>query len=254
MDGTETGSTNASASQGAVSPWRNAKTPPDCRIYAIGDIHGRADLLIRLLAAIGADASARPRVATQMLVFLGDYIDRGFQSRNVIELLLHGVSEDFTPVYLKGNHEALLLDYLDDPGAAELWVSNGGLATLESYGLDWDSAEFTREKLQERMPRRHREFLERLELSATFGDYFFCHAGVMPGVPVDAQLESSLLWIRSIFLDYDGDFGKVVVHGHTPRSEAEDRRNRIGIDTRAWRSDKLTAVGLEGDLRWFLST
>jgi serine/threonine protein phosphatase 1 len=255
MDGTEIESADANDVRlPAVSPWRNARTPEDCRVYAIGDIHGRADLLISLLDAIEDDIKGRPPVGAQHLVFLGDYIDRGLYSQSVVEVTLHGIPEALTPVFLKGNHEALLLDYLDDASAAELWVSNGGLTTLESYDLDWDSAEYTRDRLLAGLPRRHLEFFEQLELCATFGDYFFCHAGVRPGCPVDEQLESSLLWIRDVFLEYDEDFGKVVVHGHTPRHDAVDRRNRIGVDTRAWQSDKLTAVGLEGDQRWFLNT
>jgi serine/threonine protein phosphatase 1 len=189
-----------------------------------------------------------------VLVFLGDYVDRGFYSRSVIDIMLKYLPDGFTPVFLKGNHEVLLLEYLNDSCAGEVWVGNGGLATLESYDVDWESAECTRETFQAQLPRGHRAFFEELRPCAVIGDYFFCHAGVKPGVPLEEQLETSLLWIRGDFLDHPGDFGKVVVHGHTPRPVPQDRPNRIGVDTRAWQSGKLTAVVLEGDRRRFLTT
>jgi serine/threonine protein phosphatase 1 len=243
-----------SVSCDVVSPWRNAWTPPGCRVYAIGDIHGRADLLLRLLRRIEDDSRDRPGAERQVLVFLGDYVDRGFYSRSVIDIMLRYLPDGFTPVFLKGNHEVLLLEYLNDPCAAELWVGNGGLATLESYDVDWESAEYTHKTFRAQLPRRHRAFFEALRPSTIIGDYFFCHAGVMPGVPLEEQSEKSLLWIRGDFLDYPGDFGKVVVHGHTPRPVPQDRPNRIGVDTRAWQSGKLTAVVLESDRRRFLTT
>lgn len=253
MDGTQTNDMPDIGVQEGPSPWRNARTPPGCRVYAVGDIHGRADLLARLLAAIAAD-SRRRRPARSILIFLGDYIDRGGDSRGVLNILLDGLPPSFEPVFLRGNHEAMLLDCLHGFSDAELWLRNGGLNTLESYGVDWRSVWRSGDAFLKGMPHRHLIFLERLCACAILGDYFFSHAGVRPGTRLDQQSEHDLLWIRSEFLDHAGDFGKVVVHGHTPAPKAVDRSNRIGVDTRAWLTGRLTAVALEGDRRRFLWT
>jgi serine/threonine protein phosphatase 1 len=170
-----------------------------------------------------------------------------------------------TPVFLKGNHEDFLLSFLHDPLSAAGWLYNGGDATLLSYGVEkrvveyalWQSRAGLREAsamLRAALPGDHLRFYEALELYYRAGGYFFVHAGVRPGVPLEGQSEEDLLWIREEFLAWPGDFGAVVVHGHTPMLTPEDLHNRIGIDTGAFQTGKLTAVGLEGSRRWFLST
>lgn len=234
--------------------------PQGSLIYAIGDIHGRRDLLDALLAMIVADAQ-HIKAQERVLVFLGDYIDRGADSAGVIDRLLAGPPEGFQSVCLKGNHEAIMLDFLERPAQLNLWVENGAAATLNSYGLDaygfdwhWGDEAGCRDDLLAAMPASHRAFLEGLRLSYQCGDYFFAHAGVRPDVPLEAQRAEDLIWIRSPFLESDADFGKIVVHGHTPGERPVVRPNRIGIDTGAWMSGTLTALRLHGTARAFLAT
>lgn len=234
-----------------------AKAPEGLRIYAIGDIHGRADLLDRLMTEIEAEESAA--AARTQLIFLGDYLDRGPDSPGVIDRLVALSRARPETVFLKGNHEAVYLDFLERPAAFEDWLHWGGAETLESYGVaqPWSRPvkDLASEMLR-RMPGEHFTFIKRLELACAFGDYFFVHAGVRPGVPLDAQEEHDLLWIR-------GDFhrassrerpDKVIVHGHRPTKKAVDAGWRIGVDTGACFSGKLTAAVLEGETRRFLST
>jgi len=214
------------------------------RIYAIGDIHGRLDLLQRAVAAIGRDVAARGPAA--LTVTLGDYVDRGPASRGVLDCL---IANPFpTPlVALKGNHEEMFEAFLADPAAGPHWAGNGGLETLRSYGLRGvrtTDLVRAREDLRAALPAAHRGFLRGLKLSLSQGRYFFCHAGVRPGVPLERQSEEDLLWIRGDFLASDVDFGRIVVHGHTPVDEPELRANRIGIDTGAYFSGRLTCVAL----------
>lgn len=235
-----------------------ATAPAGTRLYAIGDIHGRADLLGRLAEKIAQDLAARPaqKVVT---VFLGDYVDRGLDSRGVLERLAEG---DFpTPfVALRGNHEDAMLRFLDDPPVLKQWAMFGGLTTLTSYGVDPGREMFrggapaVLEAFLSRFPQAHRRFLEDTKFNAEFGDYFFCHAGVRPHVPLDRQDPGDLMWIRYEFLEYRGDFGKVVVHGHTPHTKVENLANRINLDTHAFKSGVLTAVALEGEERRFIDT
>jgi serine/threonine protein phosphatase 1 len=235
-----------------------ATLPEGTRVYAIGDIHGRADLLDRLADRIAGDLAAHP-AQTAVTVFLGDYVDRGLDSRGVLERL---AKEEFpTPfVALRGNHEDAMLRFLDDPPVLKQWVMFGGLTTLTSYGVDpgremhRGGAPAVQAALLARFPQAHRRFLEETRLSAQFGDYFFCHAGVRPHVPLDRQDPGDLMWIRYEFLDYRGDFGKVVVHGHTPHAKVENLENRINLDTHAFKSGVLTAVALEGAERRFIDT
>lgn len=250
-----TGATDDVAARGAIT---RSHAPGGARIYAVGDIHGCADLLSQLLEKIRLDAAQSPS-QKQWLIFLGDYIDRGPDSKGVVDVLL-SLPETFpNTVFLKGNHEVLLTSALESNDALSHWTRNGGVATLASYGVSetslqrgrLDSARLTLE-LEEKMPLSHMQFFSGLETSATLGDYFFVHAGVRPGVPLDRQDEDDLCWIRSEFLDYQGDFGKVIVHGHTPADEPENKRNRIGIDTGAVFTGVLTAVVLEGPERRFL--
>jgi serine/threonine protein phosphatase 1 len=235
---------------------RLPRVPDGVRIYAIGDVHGRSDLLEQVLARIDADLLTN-RVLRPIHVFLGDYIDRGPDSTGVLDLLIsRGQSHEV--VCLKGNHELFLLEFLRDPAALKHWRQYGGLDTLMSYGvaLQFNASEVELEELADRLfqalPERQRDFLSQLTTSFTCGDYFFVHAGVRPRVPLDQQREQDLLWIRDEFLQYKHDFGKIIVHGHTPVNEPEIRANRINIDTGAYATGKLTCLILEGDKRWFI--
>ena len=243
---------------------KQASAPAGIRVYAIGDIHGRLDLLQSMLNLIEKDQKGRADLPVT-LVFLGDYIDRGPDSKGVVDRLLEGFSPQYETVFLKGNHEALLLSFLEDPASGLNWLRNGGDAALLSYGVPLDTlqqafwsgqkgvAEAARQ-FRALLPQPHLDFYESLRLSCRLGDFFFAHAGVRPGKPLDQQSEEDLLWIRKNFLMSADDFGAVVVHGHTPAREPQDLHNRIGLDTFAFRSGKLTAAGFEGAKRWFLST
>lgn len=229
-------------------------------VYAVGDIHGRADLLARLLAQIEADA-ARETAASKWLVFVGDYVDRGADSAGVVEILLTQLPRGFAADFLKGNHEALLLDFLTDASRFEHWRINSAETTMSSYGVNVEKLhrigagpELWREAFSVALPEAHRRFYEDLQLSVTHGDYHFVHAGVWPGTPLDAQEEDDLIWIRAPFLEWKKPFGKVVVHGHTPVPEPDRRPNRIGIDTGAVFTGRLTALKLKESSQEFLQT
>ena len=230
--------------------------PPDCRVYAIGDIHGRSDLLKRLMSLIQNDARGPGK---KILVFLGDYVDRGADSKGVIEELLN-LPDDLGAHFLRGNHDQTLLDFLRDPAAYRVWREFGAVDTLLSYGVrppleDSDAAfRDARDRFESALPLDHRNFLESLSLSYEIGDYFFTHAGVRPEVPFEDQEPQDLLWIRDEFLNSAVDFGKVVVHGHTPAGAPVKRQNRIGIDTGAYFTGRLTAAVLEGEKCRFLQT
>jgi len=229
------------------------------RVYVIGDIHGRADLLDRMIAAIAGDLTARP--CDQCLtVTLGDYIDRGADSRGVVERLARNPFPTRF-VALKGNHEDLLATFLANPASAEVWRRNGGLETLFSYGVDvaplmrgrdYDRAA---DALRAALPAAHVAFFAALPLTLTAGRYFLCHAGVRPGIPLARQSEDDLLWIRGEFLDSTADFGKIVVHGHTPTPEPELLPNRINVDTGAFMTGRLTCAVLEeAEVRFLTAT
>ena len=232
------------------------RVPEGTRVYCVGDIHGRDDLLREMAERVEADMEVRSfdRVVT---VFLGDYVDRGLGSMQVVERLAR--SEWPTPVIaLAGNHEDFLIGFLDDGGLLELWKDLGGLETLHSYGVDVGPAitgrdfEAVQAAFAARLPERHRHFLETLKVSTTIGDYFFCHAGVRPGVPLDRQDRDDLLNIRDPFLSSVAEHGKLVVHGHTPSVAPEVRPNRIRIDTAAYATGRLTCLVLERDEQRFL--
>lgn len=237
-----------------------AAVPRGVRIYAVGDVHGRLDLLDRLLDRIAADGRDAGDLIKH-IVFLGDYIDRGPCSAGVIERLIAGPPAGFGAIHLKGNHEAALLDTLVTPRAAAAWMAFGGVATLASYGIAvsmggvaLSELDALRDRLRAALPPHHLRFFRSLRTSVSVGDYLFVHAGVRPGVPLERQTEKDMIWIREPFLHSDADFGKVVVHGHTIALEPEVRRNRIGIDTGAYATHRLTALVLEGTQRRFLST
>jgi serine/threonine protein phosphatase 1 len=235
-----------------------AQIPEPARVYVIGDIHGRSDLLDRMVDQITSDLEANP-VEERLTVTLGDYIDRGPDSRGVIERLARNPFPTEL-VALKGNHEALLEQFLRDPAVGAHWRRLGGLETLHSYGvavrgmmMGRDFSE-SADALRAALPTRHLAFLGSLKLSLTLERYFLCHAGVRPGVPLARQSEDDLLWIREEFLKSDSDFGKVVVHGHTPTEAPKVLPNRINIDTGAFMTSRLTCVVLEGGRTRFLST
>jgi serine/threonine protein phosphatase 1 len=228
------------------------------RVYAIGDIHGRLDLLDQLIAKIDLDLKQTPSTSS-FVVTLGDYIDRGPNSRGVIERL---AQNPFPVPYvaLKGNHEELFEAFFEDPTIGSHWRQLGGLETLHSYGVP--VSQLMRGKgfseaadlLREKVPEAHLTFLSSLRTSASYGSFFLCHAGVRPGVPLDRQTAQDLLWIREEFLSSRKDFGKRVVHGHTPTAEPEVLPNRINIDTGAYMTGLLTCVVLEGEQHRFLSS
>jgi serine/threonine protein phosphatase 1 len=232
-------------------------TPDDTRVYAIGDIHGCVDLLMRLHEIIREDAvCARER--RKVVVYLGDYVDRGPSSAGVIELLMDNPLAGFETVFLKGNHEDFMLRFIENPEVGSLWLMNGGGATLASYGVT-ESANPDRmgerqSEFVKRVPAAHRAFLERLALTHQEGDYIFVHAGIQPGLPLSEQKEEDLLWIREPFLSSAEKHGGVVVHGHTPVESPEVLPNRINVDTGAVWSGRLTALVAYGEERKFLRT
>ena len=238
-----------------------ARVPDGTRVYAVGDIHGRSDLLDVLLADIAADFRADP-LPRGLVVFLGDYVDRGHDVRGAVERLMAGPPAGLDAVYLKGNHEDFMLRFLADGNFGEGWLMNGGGATLASYGATESDDMFdalwhldeTRRRFAGALPADHLAFFEGLGLWHREGDYLFVHAGLRPGVPLDAQSAEDLMWIRDDFLYSEADFGAIVVHGHTPRPDAVFRANRIGIDTMAYRSGRLTCLVLEGAERRLIDT
>ena len=220
----------------------------DTLVYAIGDIHGRADLLERLLALIAADAAPRPQ-PRKLLIFLGDYVDRGDDSRRVLDMLTSGGGDGFQRVHLKGNHEDAMLRFLADPQFGRWWIgpNMGGGATLRSYGIDAaQPVARVHGALCRRLPGAHRAFLEGLALCHEEGDYLFVHAGIRPGVPLGRQTAEDMMWIRDEFLDWQGALPRTVVHGHSIHPCPEVCRHRIGIDTGAWHFGVLTALALAG--------
>jgi serine/threonine protein phosphatase 1 len=228
----------------------------NARLYAIGDIHGRLDLLERAVAAIKRDVDVHGSNA--LTVTLGDYVDRGPQSRDVIDRLLANPFP--TPhVALKGNHEQLVESFLGGADVGQHWCRYGGLETLQSYGVPvggvvtgrrYDEAA---ERLRDAMPNEHIKFLQSLKTSYSHGGYFLCHAGVRPVVALDRQSEDDLLWIRDEFLSSTLDFGKIIVHGHTPVAAPEVLANRINIDTGAFATGRLTCIALENGRHRFLA-
>ena len=243
---------------GGPAPRKSVAGPADSRAYAVGDVHGRLDLLRDLLATIEED-NLRRGPAKTYLVMLGDLVDRGPDSCGVIELLADNPVPFARPVYLKGNHEEYFLDVLHgNDDAIAHWLVYGGYECCESYGVTrgWMLNATPHEigdRLRASVPASHVDLLEALHDSFRFGDYLFVHAGIRPGVPLEQQSSKDLRWIREGFLDDRTDHGLVVVHGHTIVERPEEKSNRIAVDTGAYRSGVLTAIGLEGEDRWFLS-
>ena len=232
--------------------------PPGTRVYAVGDVHGELGALTRLMANIREDA-AESAAERRVLVFLGDYVDRGLDSRAVIDFLLAPSAPGFKRVFLRGNHEAWMLAFLADARAGPQWLEAGGQATLLSYGVTHPPApraetrfEALREALARALPAEHVAFLEGLELHHVEGDYAFVHAGIRPGIALADQSERDLLWIRDEFIHDRRDHGKVIVHGHSLTHRPEVLPNRIGIDTGAYATGCLTCLVLAGTDRRFL--
>jgi len=224
------------------------------RVYAVGDVHGHTDALAPLLRLLKEDVAASPPAQQPLLVFLGDYVDRGPDSRGAIDMILAlEANGPFEVVCLKGNHEDALLRMLADADFAGNWIENWGRTTLQSYGVrgaafgrELDETPRIQAELLDALPPSHRAFLARCVMSLTVGDYLFVHAGVRPGVPLVEQSDRDLMWVRYDFLESEENFGKVVVHGHTPAERPQIRANRIGIDTGVYMTGVLTAVRLDG--------
>jgi serine/threonine protein phosphatase 1 len=225
------------------------------RVYAVGDIHGRLDLLRELYARIEDDMDGPASI-----VFLGDYVDRGPDSAGVVDFLLDAVEPRHGPVFLKGNHEDLWRRFLDEPEVGPAWFATGAATTLASYGirdgLTGQQPDFPAlsAQLRQAMPPAHHAFLDGLALNHRSGDYVFAHAGIRPRVPLERQDPGDLMWIRREFLSADGFGGLCVVHGHSQVTEAVDLPHRIAVDTGAYHSGRLTCVVLDGGTRRFLST
>lgn len=233
--------------------------PENTRLYAIGDVHGCMMRLDALLSQIKADFAAAPEEKC-CLIFVGDYVDRGPDSAELIDLLLGDPLPEADVVFLKGNHEEFMLRFLEgDADAGTVWIANGGAETLMSYDIpvespwpDGGELEALQTKFAERVPDTHRSFLRSLELYHVAGDYAFVHAGVRPGLKLTDQTEKDLLWIRDAFLSYSRPHEYVIVHGHTPVRKPENLSNRINVDTGAVYGGPLTAVVLAGTDRRFL--
>jgi len=234
---------------------RRASTPPGALIYAIGDVHGRLDLLESLTSAILDDAARSGATGKPEIIFVGDYVDRGPASAGVIDhVMALARRPDITVHALKGNHEETMLAFLDDPRTGQVWAEFGGLQTLASYDVaapavrsDLEAWEVTRQAFIAATPPAHVAFLKALELYVVAGDYVFVHAGLRPGVPLAGQTEQDLLWIRREFLEATRPFEKKVIYGHTPQRDAVVEPHRIGIDTGAFVTGVLTALRLSGE-------
>lgn len=249
---------------------RVAYVPDNQCVYAIGDIHGRMDLLIKLINRIDADTSELPDGTDITIIFLGDYIDRGMQSKQVVEYLLSGALDRFNTVFLKGNHEEALLRFVDDATYGPTWASYGAVETLYSYGFQapaqtpsgttMDGSDFRDawaslwSKFRSEIPDHHLRFYRQLEAQHVIGDYVFVHAGLKPGVALEDQSVNDMLWIRDEFINDSRQFDKVVVHGHTPADRTFRDNRRIGLDTGAYITGCLSAGRFFGNEVKFIST
>jgi serine/threonine protein phosphatase 1 len=233
--------------------------PDGQRVYAVGDIHGRLDLLDDLLIRIEADDEARPSSQT-LLIFLGDLVDRGPSSAQVVDRLLNLSRSGRRARFLMGNHEEVFLRALGgDRNALPFFVRIGGKPTVLSYGIDeqtYRKADYQQlhSLMQAHVPAEHIAFLEAFEDMIVIGDYVFVHAGIQPRLPLAEQSPAALRWVREEFLSHPHPLEKIVVHGHTIADDVEETVNRIGLDTGAYASGKLTAMGFERDARWVIQT
>lgn len=269
------GSGNDNEPEAAAAPRapvsRTSAAPDGVCIYAVGDVHGRRDLLERLVELIAEDAAKLPEGIKPQIVFLGDYIDRGLQSRDVINYFTSGELDRFDPIYLMGNHEEALLRFLQEASFGSQWARYGGAETLYSYGLappnqrkSLNSHEemsavrdaWTRvwNEFRTRFPAEHLAFFQALKPYYSAGDYLFVHAGLRPGVDLQEQTMRDMLWIREEFLEDEVPFAQMIVHGHTPMDAVHHDDRRIGLDTGAFLTGHLTAARLIGTDVAFLST
>ena len=243
----------------APRPIDSARIPDGRRVYAIGDIHGRHDLLIRLLEKIADDDAERGEIKSE-IIFLGDLVDRGPDSRCVIETAIALKEKRGDVRFLMGNHEEVFLAAASgDVKKSRFFNRIGGKETILSYDISLkDYMELDHAELAEHMPKlipqEHIDFVSAFEDQIIIGDYVFVHAGIRPGTPLSEQKPSDLRWIREEFLAEKNAFEKVVIYGHTISDEVVEKGNRIGIDTGAYYTDQLTAIGLEGGERWYLNT
>ncbi|MDO9106954.1 MAG: metallophosphoesterase family protein [Methylovulum sp.] len=239
----------------APKPW----LPPDTRVYCIGDIHGRYDLLSALIEKIKQDAADFS--GQFVMVYLGDFIDRGLFSRDVIDFILGDVQADIDYIYLRGNHEQTLLDFLQEDSVGRSWFTYGGQATLSSYGVAVAKIPTKREdfleiqsQLRNNLPETHYRFLAGTRVSYTLGSYFFVHAGINPHYSLARQNPEDMLWIRDEFTAFKKPFEKIIVHGHTVTDEPELLPNRIGIDTGAYATGVLTCLVLQSGQQRLIQT
>ena len=233
----------------------DARGPEGVRLYAIGDVHGRLDLLAAMHHRIESELE-QDQPADWRVIHLGDYADRGPDSKGVIDFLIEAQKRDPRHLMLAGNHDIGFLDFLETPDPDGLFMRYGGVQTALSYGvsLTADASWFGKAEtvkrghaaLVEAVPQSHVDFLRSLTFSVSFGDFFFCHAGIRPGIPLEQQNPQDLSWIRDIFHNHPGLYPKIVVHGHTPVPEAEVKANRVNVDTLAWQSGNLTALVVDG--------
>ena len=242
---------------------RNTSITPFCpsglRIYCIGDVHGREDLLQQVHDNILDDVS--DYTGRKIVIYLGDYIDRGERSKQVIELLLSHPLSDFESIHLRGNHEQSLLDFLIEPDIGQAWFKYGGLQTLVSYGIRYNKIPTSTKDMQElqtelkeRLPDSHLEFLKKTLIFHSFGSYYFVHAGVNPRLSLEQQQPDDQLWIREDFIHHTKAYEKIIIHGHTITDEPDFQHNRIGLDTGAYQSGKLSCLVLENDSQRILQT
>lgn len=254
------GSTASVKSQRSSISLSDACVPEDSVVYAIGDIHGRSDLLSSLLVKIENDWH-RHSDKNIHLVFLGDYVDRGLHSRQVLEIIVNLDFPNATLVPLKGNHEDAMLGFLDSPLESVGWLQYGGTETLLSYGVSMPpgipkpkTLYDTAGALREALPESHWRFLNGLQYSFTLGDFLFVHAGINPDEELSNQSLHDLLWIRGAFMNHSGLYEKVVVHGHTITDTVEFKPNRISLDTGAYYSNQLSCLVLEGNSHQLIAT
>lgn len=232
--------------------------PEGRRVYCIGDIHGRLDLLEELHEMIRLDSAGFE--GSKGVVYLGDYIDRGSQSKQVMDLLIEQPLSGFDAINLLGNHEQTMLDFLEHPEEAAAWLNFGGQVTLLSYGvgLGWihmsQQVHELRDGLEDKLPQSHLDFLSSCRLTHTEGSYCFVHAGIRPGLPLEEQNPQDLLWIRDEFIGSRASHSHIIVHGHSITAEVEWQPNRIGIDTGAYNTGLLTCLVLEGEDQRLLQT
>jgi serine/threonine protein phosphatase 1 len=240
-----------------IIDFAHASAPDGMMLFAIGDIHGCRDQLARMHKEIQAQIDRR-KPADWRIIHLGDYVDRGPDSKGVLEFLVEAQARDERNVMLGGNHDVGFLEFLHEPTPNCLFIRFGGIETAASYGVDleFDSPDTLRacqQALIAAMPKSHVEFLLSLNFSVTIGDFFFCHAGIKPHVPLTKQDPEILIWIRDEFLDHQPLHPKLIVHGHTPVSAPQVLPNRVNVDTGCFRTGVLTALVVDGKEKSFLT-